>query len=182
MYRKIKKKFAGGITLIELLMAIVLFSLITGAAMLVLTVSLKTWNSNKDRINIRQNGNLALEEMVRYLELASNITAATTSAITFAADINNNGADETVTLAFDAVNKNLNVTVGGATTTITPYVQSFSFSYCASGTETPFTPPDPDTQGERDTIRVVILSLTMNKGSETISSSSSAYCRNQGVV
>ena len=68
------------------------------------------------RLDIRQNGSLAMEEMVRYMELTNSISAATTNSITFAADINNDAANETVALAYDAVNKKINITVGGTTT------------------------------------------------------------------
>lgn len=179
MYQKIREKFSGGITLIELLMAMALFSVIVGAALSIFTVSLNIWDSSQSRIDIRQNGSLAMEKMVRYLELANNITAATASSITFTADVNNDDTDETVTLALDTVNEKLNQAISGVTMTLTPGVQSFSLSYYKSDTETPFTPL---IQADRDTIRIVNLSLIMNKGSDTVSLGSSAYCRNQGVV
>ena len=178
MYLKTKKNSA--LTLIELLIAILLFSAIIGATVLML----KIWSSNKDRLDISQNGGLAMEKMVRYLELANNITDATTNSITFTADINNDSmpGPDTVTLAFDAVNKKLYGEINGVTTPLTPYVQDFSFSYCAAGTEIPFKPPKPKTKTECDTIRIVVLLLTMNKGSDTITLSSSAFCRNQVTV
>jgi len=177
MYRKIKKNQA--LTLIELLITMLLFSAIIVATILTLNVGLKIWSSNKDRLDVRQNGSLAMETMTRYLEIANNITATSANSITFAADINNNGADETVVLAFDAVNKIINITIGGATTILTPDTQSFSLSYYQSNTQVPFT---PITQADRDSICIVTISLTMNKGSDTVTLSSSAFCRNQGVV
>ena len=185
MYQKIKKRF--GLTLIELLTAILLFSAIALAATLMLTTGLKTWSSNQSSLDVRQNGNLAMEKMVRCLELASNITAATTDSITFAADIDNNGTNETVTIAFDAVNKRINITTEGITTILTPDAQSFSLSYYQSDTQTSygaipqpsFTPVD---QYDRNRIATIKISLTMNKGSDTVTLSSSAFCRNRGVV
>jgi len=81
-----------------------------------------------------------------------------------------------VTFSYDSVNKKLNMIVGGATTTLTPYAQSFGLLYCQLNTAAAFTPL---IQADRDSIRVVIISLTMNKGSDTISLSSRAFCRNQ---
>jgi Tfp pilus assembly protein PilV len=176
MYQKIKK--ISGITLIELLISILLFSAITGAAVLTLSAGLKIWNSSEDRIDIRQKGSLAMEEMVRYLELANNITAATTTSITFAADVNNNGTDETVALVYDAVNKRINITISGATMILTSDAQSFALSYFQLNTQTSFT---PIVQVDRDSIRIVTISLTMNRGSDTITLNSSAFCRNQGI-
>jgi predicted component of viral defense system (DUF524 family) len=174
MYQKIKKD--TGLTLIELLLAAVLFSVIIGSSVFLLSIGLKVWDSNKDRVEIRQEGNLGIETMVRYLSLASNITAASTTSMKFSSDVNNDGTNERVTLAFDSSNKKINKTLRRTTTTLTPYVQSFSFSYCQANTDTTFTPV---TQADRDTIKIVIISMTMNKGSDTISLSSSAYCRNQ---
>ncbi len=177
MYQKIKKR--SGLTLIELLIAMLLFSAIIGATILMLTTGLKIWNSNKDRLDIRQNGSLAMEKMVRYLGLTHTITAATTSSITFAADVDNNGTDETVTIAYNSGNKRMNITIGGTTTILTPDAQSFSLSYYQSNTQVPFTPVTP---ADRDSICIVKISLTMNKGNDTVTLSSSAFCRNQGVV
>jgi hypothetical protein len=177
MYQKINNRSA--LTLIELLIAVLLFSAITGATMLMLTTGLKVWSSNKGRLDIRQNGSLAVEKMVRYLGLANNITAATTTGITFAADVDNNGTNETVAIAFAAVNKRINMTIGSTIAILTPDAQSFSLSYYQSNTQVPFTPV---TQADRDGICIVKISLTMNKGSDTITLSSSAFCRNQGVV
>jgi len=179
MYQKTKKKSTSGITLVELLMAMALFSVIIAVTISMFTLSLDVWGSGRSRFDITQDGNLALERIVRYLELASNITAATETEITFDADVYNDGTDDTITITFDAVTKKLNQTIDGVTMTLAPYVQDFTFSYYQSDTETPFTPLIQD---DRDTICVIMLSLTMNRGSETITLGSSAYCRNQGVV
>lgn len=180
MYLKTKSNSA--LTLIELLVAILLFSAITGATVLMFATGLKIWSSNKDRLDIRQDGSLAIEKMVRYLELASNITNAATNSITFSADVNNDSILDTVTIAFDDANKKLDGTINGATTTLTPYVQDFNFSYCEADTEIPFKPPQPNTQAKRDSIRVIVLLLTMNKGNDTATLSTSVFCRNQGII
>ena len=177
MYRKIKN--GSGLTLIELIITILLISAIIGAAILMLTTGLKIWSSDKDRLDIRQNGSLAMERITRYLELANNITAASANSITFAADINNDGTDETVAIVFSDVNRNINITIDGITAILTPDAQSFSLSYYQSNTSASFTPV---TQADRDGIRVITISLTMNKGSDTVAFTSSVFCRNQGVV
>jgi prepilin-type N-terminal cleavage/methylation domain-containing protein len=179
MYLRIKIKPVRGITLIELLMSMALFSVIIAVALSVFVVSLKIWDSNKSRADIRQDGSLAMEKMVRYLELADNITAATTSSITFSADINNDGTDETVTFAFDGVNKKLDQTINGVIIALARRVQNFDILYYRSNTETSFTPL---VQADRNNIRIVNLSLIMSERSDTVSFGSSAYCRNQSVV
>ncbi|MDO8536124.1 MAG: prepilin-type N-terminal cleavage/methylation domain-containing protein [Candidatus Omnitrophota bacterium] len=177
MYQKIKNR--SGLTLIELLIAMLLFSAIIGAAILMLSTGLKIWNSNNNRTNIRQNGSLAMETITRYLEQANNITAASASSITFSADVNNDGTDDIITIAFAAANKRINITIAGATSILAPDVQNFSLLYYQSNTQTSFIPA---IQADRDGIRIVTISLTMSKGNDTVTLSSSAFCRNQGVA
>ncbi len=173
MYRKIKEY--AGLTLIELLIAAMLFSVIIASSAWLLLVGFKEWSSETDRINIRQEGMPAMETMVRYLGMASNITAASSTSVTFSADVDNNGSNETVTISYDAVNKKINRTISGTTATLTPYVSSFSFTYYQAG-QVLFVPV---TQADRDTIKIVTITITMSKGSDTITLSSSAFCRNQ---
>ncbi len=182
MYRKIKKK--AGLTLIELLIAILLFSAINGAAVLMLSTGLKIWSSDRDRLDIRQNGNLAMERMVRYLETTNNITAATTgpASITFATDVDNDQVDETATITFDAVNKRIDITIDGTTMILTRDVQSLAFSYYDDSDPSMLLSPLPLNEDQCDSVRVVNISLIMNKGSDTITLNSSAFCRNQGII
>ena len=167
-----------GFTLIELIIVILLLSILVGVLSWILVVGLKTWGSGRNRAELRQDGVLAMESMTRDLTRASAITAAGTSNITFASDVNGDGTDETVTLALDAVNKRLNRTVGGATTILTPNIQTFTLSYCKVNTETTFTPVSQD---DRDNIRIITISLILNKLDETVTLSSSVYARNQGL-
>ncbi len=179
MYRRTDKKSA--LTLVELLIAMLLFSAITGATVLMFNTGLKIWSSSKDRIDIRQNGSLAMERMIRYLELARNITTAAEDSITFTADLDNNGLDETITIAYDAVNK-IDITIAGSTTTLTRDVNNLVLTYYGLNTETAFTPPHPINPADRASIRVINISITMSKGSDTVTLSSSAFCRNQGYA
>lgn len=159
-------------------MAMLLFSAIIGAVLAVFGAVVKTWSYNQDRTDIRQTGGLAMGIMTRYIGFAGTITAASQTGITFSADVDDDAINETVAFALDAPNKKLNMTIDGATKTLTPYAQGLNLSYCQAGTETTFTPA---TQADRDNIRVVIISLTVNDGDETITFGSSAYCRNQGL-
>lgn len=160
----------------ELLIAALLFSFIIGASVLVFNAGLKAWSFNKDRADIRQDSVLAMDMMARYFSLASSITAASATGITFKADVDDNGTDDDVTFSFDAVNKKLDRVINTVTTKMASNVQSLALSYCQSGTETTFTPAD---QAGRNLIRIVIMDLTMNKGNETIVLRSNGYCRNQ---
>jgi len=164
-----------GFTLIEVMIVTGLIAVLTGAVSWVFIVGLKTWSSGMDRTDIREGGVLAMERMVRDLSQAGPITAATTTAITFTADVDNDSVNETVTFSRDA-NNNLIRTVDGAAITLTPNAQTLTFSYTDLNNNT-LTPPL--TGAQLDSIRVVTVVLTMNKANETYTLSSSAYTRNQ---
>jgi hypothetical protein len=159
-----------------------LFSAIIASAALILSVGIKEWSVETDRIDIRQGGMTAMETLVRYIGLAGNnhltggITAASSTSVTFLADVNNAGTNQTVTISY-AANKITATIVGASTTTlvIVSNVSSFSFTYYDNTGAVAQT----DTQAHRDLIRIVTMAMTMTKGSDSISFSSSAFCRNQ---
>lgn len=160
-------------TLIELIIVVLLLSIMLSFIVTVFAVGLKAWSSGHDRAVIRQGAVLAVERMVRDLSMAGNITVATSNSITFSADVDDDSINETV--SFDLSGNNLTRTVNGAASTLAPDVQTLALSY---------TDPDnlsftPATQGDRNNIRVITASLTMNKSGETFNLSSSAYARNQ---
>lgn len=165
-----------GITLIELMIVIVLFTILAGFVTWVYVVGLKSWSTSRDRAEIRQDANAALERMVRDLSQASNFTIAQAGQVKFDADVDEDGTDETVT--YSVSDSNLNRKVGGITTVLAPNVQTFGLSYRDLNDTAMAT---PIIGNERDDIRVVVISLTMDRADETITLSSSAYARNQGL-
>lgn len=169
-----------GVTLIELIIVMALVAILVGAVSFTFAVGLESWSSGRNRSEIRQDGNLSLERMVRELSQASSITIAHADRIKFDADVDGDGTDETITFNFDDDNNNLNRTVvGGATTILAPNVQTFGLSYRDLDDTLLSLPQHTNTQVKRDRIRVIIISLTMDKGDETITLSSSVYARNQ---
>ncbi len=165
-----------GITLIELIIVIVLLSILVGFVSWVFVVGLRSWSSGKDRADIRQSSNLALERMVRELSQASSFTIAQAGQVKFVADLDDDGTDETVT--FSVSNSELISDIDGTATVLAPDVQAFGLLYRdLNNVIMTF----PISGGDRDNIRVIIISLTLNKVDETINLSSSAYARNQGL-
>ena len=165
-----------GITLIELIIVIVFLTILVGFVSWVFIAGLRSWSFSKNRTDIRQDGNLALEKMVRELNQASSFTIAQVGQVKFVADIDSDGTNETVT--FSITDSNLNRTVDGITTVLTPDAQALGFLYRdLNNAAMTF----PITGGDRVNIRLVIISLTLNKVDETINLSSSAYARNQGL-
>lgn len=168
-----------GITLIELIIVIVVLSIIAGFMSWTFVAGLRLWNSSKNRADIRQSGNLAMERMVRELSQASSFTIAQAGQVKFDADVDNDGTDETVT--FSTSDSELIRKVDGTETVLTPNVQTFGLSYRdLNDVIMPF-PITGGPGGDRDNIRVVIISLTLDKADETVSLSSGVYARNQGL-
>ena len=164
-------------TLTELTIVLVLLSIFIGVVLLVFVAQLKTWGSSLNRATIRQQGHQALGRMVRELNQTNSITSASSGAVTFLADLDDNGSDETITL--NTSGTILNRSEGAVITPLVFNVQSFGLAYRDLNDNVLTPPAGTDTQVERDTIRVVVLSLTMNKADETLNISSSAYLHNQ---
>jgi len=166
-----------GFTLIELIIVVLFFVILTGAAVAIFTAVLKTWASGTDEAEIRRNGSMAIEKMVRDLSQASRITSADAGAITFEADVDHDGTDETITL--DTSGTDLVRTIDGQAITISPDVQTFTLAYSDLDNSPMSIPADVASQGKRDRIRIIVMSLAMSRSDETLTLSSSVYVRNQ---
>lgn len=184
MYPRIRRKkgFRTGFTLIELIVVVVLFSILVAAVFWIFVAGLKIWGSGKDRAYIRQDANLAIERMVRELSEASAINTAKSDEVEFDADLDGDGSVETI--RFDVSNDgNLErtevITGPDIVVIIAPNVRDFIVGYYLDGDNdtllTSVTGPSVDD------IRVIVISLTLDDGDETIILSSSAYARNQGL-
>ena len=161
-------------TLIELIIVLTLFIIIVGFAGWSFIVGLRAWNSGQNRAEIRLDGTLAIEKMVRELSQASDITTADEDEIIFEADLDDDGTVETVT--FNVSNNNLIRTVNAVATVLASNVQTFGLSYLDLNNSPWTLPQDPVD------IRVITISLTMSNLDETFSLSSSTYVRNQQLV
>lgn len=162
-----------GMTLIELIIAIMLVAILAGALTLPLITQLKVWVSGMNRSNLIQGSSIALQTMSRYISQAVSITAATAGAITFTADINDDSIDETVT--FDTSGTNLQKTIDASTAVLAPNAQTLSFVY-RNASDVAFVPAN---QTDRDAIRVITVTLTMSLANETLTESTSVRCRNR---
>ncbi|NQU95198.1 MAG: hypothetical protein HQ549_03070 [Candidatus Omnitrophica bacterium] len=166
-----------GITLIELIISVTLFLILGSVVLWVFVVGLRSWDSGLNRANIRQSVNVALERMTRELGQASEVTQAKAGNITFQADLDENGTVETIT--FDVTNAdNLERTESGRDILMVSNVQDFTLGYyLESGNDTLLS--SVNSPANRDTIRVVVISITVSEGDETLTFSTSAYTRNQ---
>jgi len=173
-----KKSF----TLIELIIVIVFFTIFAGVVSWTFVVGLRVWGSGRDRAYIRQDANLAIERMVRELSQVSEISTAKSDEIEFEADLDQDGSVAIIRFdvsSDDDLERTEVITGSDTVVTMAPNVQTFSLGYYLDGDNdtllTSVTGPS------RDDIRVIVISLTLNDGDETITLSSGAYTRNQGL-
>ena len=168
----------SGLSLIELLITVTLFSVIAAVVSLIFLTGLRTWDSARIRANLRQDAGLAMERMARELSEASAVNTAKSNEIDFDADLDGNGTPETIKFAVSHDN-NLERTESGTSVILARAVQSFTAGYYLDG--------DNDTLLSSVTgpslgnIRVIVLTLALNDGDETFTLSSSVYIRNQGL-
>ena len=166
----------NGFTLVELLIATVLFSVLAAVVSWTFLVGLRVWNSGRTRAELRQSANLSMERLVRELGAASVINKAKSDEVDFDADLDGDGALETI--KFDVSNDdNLERTEDGASVTMARDVQAFTLGYYLDGNnddlESSVTGPT------KNDIRVIVITLTLNSGDETFTLSSGVYTRNQ---
>lgn len=169
-----------GFTLIELIIAVALFSILTVFVALTFLVGLRVWGSGRERAEITQDGILSIERMVRELGQASEIRSAQADRVRFDADLNSDGSDETITFAVSGGVLE-RTEQGGAQIDLAPNVGNFALSYYTSNSDPMVDDPMPFpvTGPQLDTVRVIAISLTLEQADEAITLSSSAYTRNQ---
>jgi prepilin-type N-terminal cleavage/methylation domain-containing protein len=168
-----------GFSLIEILIVISLFTVIVGFALWAFVMGLRAWNSGQNRAEIRLDATYALERMVREISQASNIGIAQDDTVKFSADVNNNGVNETIT--YKVVDNNLirsipDLLLEDIILVVARSADSLQLVYYDLDNNL-LTPPIIGAQ--QDTIRLIQITLNMNKADETLTLSSSAYARNQ---
>ncbi len=66
-YKKGSKQASSGLTLVEVLVSVVIYSIIMGGLYQVVSAAMVTWNGRKEREQLRSEGEWAMEEMVRHV-------------------------------------------------------------------------------------------------------------------
>ncbi len=119
-----------GLTLIELLISVMLISVILGAIWVVYSTGFIVFSGQTSRYDIKEEASLAFITMTKELHQALSITAATATSVTFTADLDNNGVNETIQYTWSgAAGAPLNRVVGAVTKTLVRSVQSIAFTY-----------------------------------------------------
>lgn len=148
----------SALTLIELLIAILLISTLVGAIWAVYDVGSRSFQSRWTRSGLKGEVGRALTYMGRGLRISTAVTTSSATALTFTADLDGNGSDDTVQYAWSGVpgeplNRTLITTVPAATTT-DPAIRSVSsatFTYYDASNAATTTPAS---------VRVVSINLT----------------------
>jgi prepilin-type N-terminal cleavage/methylation domain-containing protein len=119
-----------GLTLIELLISVALISVMLGAVWVVYSTGLSVFYGQLSRYDIKDETSLAFITMTKELHQAYSITAATATSVTFTADPDSDGLDETIQYTWSGVSgAPLSRVVGVMTKTLVHSVQSISFTY-----------------------------------------------------
>lgn len=87
---------SSGFTLIEAILVIALLSLLLTAITSVFVVGFKVWDSQSLSAGAKKDAAYSLRVISEELRQASSIVAATQNSLTFTADLDGNGADETI--------------------------------------------------------------------------------------
>jgi len=151
-----------GLTLIELLISIMLISAMLGAIWVVYSTGFNVFYGQVSRYDIKDETALAFITMTKELHQASSITAATATSVTFTADIDSNGVNETTQYTWSGAAGAPLLRIDGAVTkTLIRSVQSVAFTYCNTDNvllSVPITLAN---------VHLVAVDATAVKGSET---------------
>jgi hypothetical protein len=175
-----------GLTLVELLIVVVFIGLLGAVVVFVYMAGLKSWTAGRNYVEVTDTGGLVMEKMVRELSMASEITSAESDEVKFEADIYGTGSEETIKYDVDRNGDLIRTTGTGGDKeelVLVENVQGFTLGYYLDLDDTKHdsvkaTGKSPT---EADGIRVVVISLSLGEGDETIALSNSVYTRNQGL-
>lgn len=153
----------GGFTLIELILVIMLISVLLGAITFTFVVGLRAWDVGMLHGGIKKDASYSLRLVSEEMRQATSITAANENDVTFLADLDRNGLDETVTYSWSGVlGENFNRIQGATTLPLARDVQNAQFKYYdASNNLLSF----PVTASS---VRVVEITLQLKREDETI--------------
>ena len=160
-------------TLLELLIAVSLVSVLLGALWTVYDCGSSVFYSQETRSRIKGEAGRALSAMSRELRQASSITNAQAANLTYSADVDNNGVPELVQYAWSGVSGSpLNRVVSSLITPLIGSVNIVSFSYYDAGNNLLVFPVTPSQ------VRLVEINVTAADKGETCTMRTKADLRN----
>jgi len=148
----------SALTLIELLISVILISILVGAVWVVYNVGSRSFQSQWARSGLKSEAGRALYYMGHDLRVATAVTTSSATALTFTADVDGNGSNDTIQYAWSGVsgaplNRTLVTTVPAIRS-----VNSLAFTYYDSSNNTTTTP---------SAVRVVSVNVTVADKNES---------------
>ena len=129
-----KERTDCGVTLIEMMIVIVLVSLLVGVISMVYQAGFSTFYTHNLRIGVKGESSRAFFTMGQELRQADSLVTAQQTSLSFTADTDSNGSDETIQYSWTGgAGSALQRISGGATTTLINSVNSLAFSYYDAG-------------------------------------------------
>ena len=160
-------------TLIELLIAIILMTVMLGAVWTVYNTGLRLFYSEASRSGVKDEVGRALQTMSSELRQLTSVTSALTTGMTFTAGVNSDGTTDTVQYTWSGVAlAPLNRVVGSSTKAIVHSVNSVAFSYYNSSNNLLSAPVSASQ------VREVVIVLTAVDSNESFTLRTRADLRN----
>ncbi|KPK40937.1 MAG: hypothetical protein AMJ78_06660 [Omnitrophica WOR_2 bacterium SM23_29] len=157
------KNLRGGFTLIELILVTILISILLGAITATYVVGLRAWDVGILHGGIKKEASYSLRIMSEELRQATSITSANQNDVTFVADLDGNGIDDTITYSWSGVvGENLNKVQSATTISLAKDVESAQFQYYDANNNL-LSPPVT-----ASSVRVVEITLRLKKEDESI--------------
>lgn len=152
----------AGLTLIELLISVLLISVMLGAVWVIYQTGFDVYYGQISRENIKSAASLAFISMTNELRQAFSVTAATITSLTFTADIDGNGVNETIQYTWSGLaGAPLNRVAGSSTAALIRSVSSLAFTYYGANNALLNFPVTPSQ------VRLVLMDATSVSGSES---------------
>lgn len=159
------RKRRGGFTLIELFLVLGLLTVLLGAVTYTFVIGLKVGDVGMLSGGVRKEASYSLRTMSEELKQAIAVIAADLHTLTFQADLDRNGAIDTITYSWSGTaGDNLVRTQGTTTTILANGVQDASFQYYDSASAA-MGPPFPVIASA---VRIVQLTLQAAKEGESV--------------
>ncbi len=181
-----------GMTLIEMMVALAIFAVVTAVVIGFLTGSRRTYDSTSDRAHYQQSARAVLSLMTRELRSAGcdpaevgveKLVDADATTLRCRMDLDGDGStlgtnpDEDIRYTWDAGAAELQRTTASGAVTILDDVQNLSFSYL-DGDGNPLNSL-PLSTGDRDRVRFVVIQLDGElRNGEPVSYSTRIHLRN----
>lgn len=153
----------AGLTLIELIWAVGLLSILLAAMSFAFVAGVKAWDTGFLQGAVKKEASFSLRIVSEELEQATQITAAAGESITFLSDLDGNGADETITYSWSGLaGADLVRTQGAAVRPLAHDVEDAQFRYYDANNIL-LSPPVT-----ASSVRVVELTLQIKNKDETL--------------